>query len=60
MKYLILLIFLCSCATKHIDIECEEDIAKYEHSCPKYGHGACPFCEEVILFEKNLLTNNLK
>ena len=53
--YLITLIFMSSCANKMI--ECEQDIAKYSHSCPEAGHGACPFCEEIVYFEKNLLTN---
>jgi len=59
--FIISLIFLSSCATKYIEcFDCEQDVAKYDHSCPEVGHGACPICEENIFFEKNLLTNSLK
>ena len=48
MKYLITLIFICSCASNS-----KQDVAKYEHSCPEAGHGACPFCEEIIICTNN-------
>ena len=51
--YLITLIFLSSCASNN-----KQDVAKYDHSCPEAGHGACPFCEEIIICTNNLLTNN--
>ena len=49
MKYIIVSFFLCSCATKY-----EQDVVKYEHSCPEAGHGACPFCEEIIICKKSI------
>ena len=52
MKYLILLFFLSSCTTKYVDcFDRQEDIAKYAHSCPKAGHGICPFCEEITVLK---------
>ena len=50
MKYIIVSFFLCSCATKY-----EQDVVKYsDHSCPEAGHGACPFCEQIIFCKKSI------